>query len=236
MRRLLWPLVFLGVLILGWLAWRPGSRPAQPVTGQLQPAEASALDISKLPVAYAAHTFDPAAPPADMPPLAPNETAECDSNFQSSAIVRGETRKTDATHAALTVTNVKVTLRLSINLWLPKEAPQNLIDHEEGHRQISEHTYETADKLAERIASSYIGKQVEISGADLDAEARNALHQLAIEVTDEYNRELNPNPPQLLYDSITDHAKNGVVARNAVDHVLKNAPIESPGSPPSPGN
>jgi hypothetical protein len=228
-RRLILPVVFLGVLIVVSLAWRP-------LPSRRQLPDASALDISKLPVVFAAHTFDPAAPPADMPPLAPKEIAVCDSDFLSSAIVRGETRRTDATHAILTITHVKVTLQLKINLWLPTEAPQNLVDHEEGHRQISEHTYQTAEKLAERIAAAYIGKQIEITGTDLDDESRKMLHQLATEITDQYNKELNPNPPQLLYDSITDHAKNGVLARDAVDHVIKNAAIESPGSPASPGN
>jgi hypothetical protein len=225
LRRLLAFLIVLAFLmVLLWRLFRPS--PPRP-----QPADASPVTINKLPALFAAHTFDPAAPPPDMPLLAPHETAECDSNFQSSAIVRGEPRKADSTHATLTITDVKVTLRLSINLWLPKEAPQNLIDHEEGHRQISEHTYETADKLAERIAASYIGRQVDIAGADLDAESVRVLHQLAAEITSEYNRQLNPNPPQLLFDSITDHAKNGVNAKDAVDHVLKNAAVESPNSP-----
>ena len=227
LRRLILPIVLLVLLVLGWLASRaPSSR--------RQPPEATALTVNKLPVDFATHTFDPAAPPPEMPPLAPNETAECDSNFLSSANVRGQTQRIDATHAILTVTHVKVTLQLKVNLWLPKEAPQNLIDHEEGHRQIAEYSYQTADKLAERIAASYVGRQIEITGTDLDAESGNMLHQLAAEITDQYNRELNPSPPQLLYDSITDHAKNGVIARDAVDHVLKNAAVESPSAGATP--
>jgi len=221
LRNLFLLVTVLGALAIAWLAFKPAPL-RQPLP------EAPALAIDKEPVVFAAHTFDPEAPPpADMPPLAQHEIAACDSNFLSSAIVRGDTRKTDATHATLTVTHVKVTLQLKINLWLPDRAPQNLIDHEDGHRRISENTYQTADKLAERIAAGYIGKRIEITGTDLDAESRNTLHQLASEIAGEYNKELNPNPPQLLYDSITDHARNGVVARDAVDHVLKNASVEA---------
>jgi hypothetical protein len=220
LRRLILPLVLLALFVVGWLATRaPSTRRQLP--------EAPAVTVNKLPVYFTTHTFDTASPPADMPPLAPGETAECDSNFLSSANVRGETRKLDATHATLTVTDVKVTLQLRINLWLPREAPENLVEHEQGHRQIAEYSYQTADKLAERIAASYLGRQVDITGTDLDVEAGKMLHQLATEITGEYNRQLNPSPPQLLYDSITDHAKNGVVANNAVDHVLKNAAIDS---------
>jgi hypothetical protein len=50
---------------------------------------------------------------------------------------------------------------------------------------------------------------------------------LAVEITEEYNRELNTEPTQLLYDTITDHSRNGVVAQEAVDHALKNVSMES---------
>ncbi len=190
----------------------------------------------KEPVAFASHTFEPAAPPTDMPPLATGESAECDSNFLSRASVRGEPRKTDSTHATVTITQIKVMLQLHINIWLPTGATQTVIDHEEGHRQISEYYYQTADKLAERIAATYIGKQVEITGTDLDAESSKILLQVATDITDEYNKELNSGPPQLLYDAITDHARNGVVAKDAVDHALKNTAIESTQPTTNPGN
>jgi hypothetical protein len=219
-RRLIVPCVLLGVLVFGWFAGRKFS-------SQREVAQASKPTINKQPVAFANHTFDPAAPPADMPPLAPQETAECDSSFQSSASVRGESRKTDATHATVTVTQIKVILHLGINVWVPNSASQQVIDHEEGHRQISEFYYETADKLAERIATTYMGKRVEISGTDLDAESSKMLQQIATEITDEYNKELNPGPTQLFYDAISDHGRNGADAKDAVAHALKNVVIEA---------
>jgi hypothetical protein len=228
-RRFIVPFLLLGVLIVGWLTWRD-------LSSRRQLREAPVVTINKQPFTFASHTFDPAAPPTDMPPLAPGESAECDSNFMSNASVRGETRRTDATHATVTITQVKMMLQLNINIWLPTRATQNLIEHEEGHRQISEYSYQTADKLAERIAAGYIGKQVEISGTDLDAESSKTLQQLAAKITDEYNKELSPGPTQLLYDSITDHSRNGVVAKDAVDHALKNIAIESAQPTANPGN
>lgn len=162
-----------------------------------------------------------------MPPLAPGENAECDSEFRSSASVRGEPRQTDATHAIITITQVNMTLQLNINIWVPTGATQHVIEHEEGHRQISEYYYQTADKLAERIAAKYLGKQVEITGTDLGAESNKVLQQMATDITDEYGKELNPEPTQLLYDSITDHGRNEVVVKDAVAHALKNTTIES---------
>jgi hypothetical protein len=218
--------VFLGGLALGWLAWQHSSSPRQPT-------EAPVPTINKQPIAVATHTFDPAEPPAGMPLLAPGENAECDSDFRSSASVRGEPRQTDATHATITVTHVNMTLQLNINIWLPAGVTQHVIEHEEGHRQISEYYYQTADKLAERIAAKYLGRQIEIMGTDLNAESSKTLQQLAADITAEYGKELNPEPTQLLYDSITDHSRNEVVVKDAVAHALKNTTIESipPASP-----
>jgi hypothetical protein len=192
--------------------------------------------IIKQPIAFASHTFDPAAPTTAMPPLAPGENAECDANFLARASVRGQPRRTDGTNATITITQVMVTLQLQINIWLPTGATQIVGEHEEGHRQIAEYYYQTADKLAERIAATYIGKRVDVTGTDLDAESSKMLLQMANEITDEYTKEINSNPTQLLYDAITDHARNGVVARDAVDHALKNAAVEANQPTPNPGN
>src|SRR6267378_4183647 len=50
--------------------------------------------------------------------------------------------------ANLTITQITVTLQLNINIWVPTGVTQHVIEHEEGHRQVSEYYYQTADKLA----------------------------------------------------------------------------------------
>ena len=220
-RRLLVLFVLLAVLIVGWMSWRDRS-------SSRQLDEVAVPTIDKQPVIFATRTFDPAAPPADMPPLASGENAECDSNFQSSASVGGQTRQIDATHATVAVTQIKVTLQLHITIWVPADVTPHVIEHEEGHRQISEAYYRTADKLAERIAATYMGRHVDVDGTDLGAESNKMLQQMAADITAEYNKELNPEPAQLLYDTITDHSRNEVVVKDAVAHALKNVAIESP--------
>ena len=212
--------VLLGLLAFGWLACRNSSP-------RRLSSEASLPIVEKQPVAFAKHEFNPSSPPPDMPPLSSGENAECDSDFLSSASVRGEPRQMDPTHATVTITQIKVTLQLKINIWVPTDASQHLMEHEEGHRQISEYYYQTADKLAERIAAAYMGRQIEITSTDLSAESSRMLQQMASEITKEYNQQLNPNPTQLLFDSITDHSRNDVAAKDAVLHAIKNAAIEA---------
>ena len=228
-RPLLMLCMVLAALVFAWLAGRNSA-------SRQRFREAAAPVIIKQPVAVVNHTFDPTAPPANMPPLSGGEIAVCDSDFQSDASVRGESRQTDSTHATVTITQVKMTLQLNINIWVPTGATQRVTDHEEGHRQISEHYYQTADKLAEKIAARYLGRQVDIAGADLGAESTKMLQQIAHEITGEYNKELNPGPTQLLYDDIADHGRNDVVVQDAVAHAIKNMAVESPQPTANPGN
>jgi hypothetical protein len=220
LRRIIVVCVLLGALVFGWLKWRDAS-------SREQRKEAAGPTIHKLPVQIAQRTFDPANPPADMPSMTPGENAECDSNFVSSAVLSGDTQQADATHATVTITQIKITLQLDITIWTPADVSPHVIEHEDGHRQISEVYYQTADKVAERIAERYMGKQVDISGADLNAGSSKLLQQMAAEITAEYGKELNPEPAQLLYDSITDHSRNEVVVKDAVAHALKNVAVES---------
>jgi hypothetical protein len=212
--------VLLEALLIGWLSWW--------VSCNRLSKESPAVTINKRPVNFARRTFDPAHPPSDMPPLTEGEYAACDSDFLSNATVAGQSRQTDSTHAAVTVTHIKMDLQLNITIWLPNEVNQHVAEHEEGHRQIAEYYYQAADKLAERIATIYVGRQVDIAGAELQGESNKFLQQTAAAITADYSRELNPAPTQLLYDSITDHSRNEVVVNDAVTHAIKNAPIESP--------
>ena len=156
-----------------------------------------------------------------MPPMSPGELAVCDSNFTAKADVVGESQESDSTHATLTITGVKMTLGLTVAIWTPEGATDHVIEHEDGHRQISEYYYETADKLAAQIAAKYIGRRVPVEGTDLHAEITKTLQQLGAEITDEYDKELNPETTQLRYDAITDHARNDVSAKDAVAQAIR---------------
>jgi hypothetical protein len=217
-RRIILLCALLAGVIVGIYLWR-GS-PSQERTGPT-----SAPMIIKRPVNFVNRTFDPENPPPDMPQFSPGELAVCDSNFISDAHVAGEASETDSSHAIVTVTGVTVNLQLDITIWVPTAASDHVIEHEQGHREISEHFYESADKLAAKIAASYLGKKFEVSGADLHAELSKALQQMGADITEQYGRELNPNPTQLRYDAITDHSRNDVPAKYAVAQAISDKSV-----------
>src|SRR5580704_6783910 len=187
-------------------------------------AQTPGVTVIKQPANLAKRTFDPAKPPADMPPPTPGEDAECDSDFLSDANVGGLARQTDATHATVKISQIKVTLQRNMTIWTPIKVTQHVIEHEDGHRQISDYYYQTADNLAQRIAASYMGKQVVISGTDLRGELSKLLQKMGADITDEYNKELHVEQTQLRYDAITNHSRNEVVATAAVAQSLKEIP------------
>lgn len=214
-------------MLLGWTAvvfccCRSGSQASPPASS---PAP---IQVTRRPVNFTMRTFDPGAPPAEMPPLSPGEVAVCDSGFTSTAALTGENHGIDATHAMLTITGARITLEANITIWTPIEADAHVIEHEQGHRQISEYYYRTADKVAEQIAETYIGRQMPIAGTDLNAEATATLRGLASEFTDEYGKQLNPDPAQQLYDTITDHSRNETPVGDAVANAIKDAEITAP--------
>ncbi len=81
-----------------------------------------------------------------------------------------------------------------------------------------------------------MGRQIEITGTDLGAESSKMLQQIAADLTAEYNKELNPGPTQLLYDTITDHGRNDTVVKDAVAHAIQNVTVESAQPTTNPGN
>jgi hypothetical protein len=190
------------------------------------------VTIDKQPVNFTTRTFDPANPPSDMPAFSPGEEAVCDSNFLSNVTVDGRADQSDSTHETITITHVAVTLQLNVTIWVPTDASQHVIEHENGHRRISEYFYATADKVAGRIAQSYIGQSQVLTGSDLDAQYAAFLKQTGSDIAAKYGDELNPEPAQQQYDIITDYSRNGVAASDAVDQALKGAAA----SPSAPGN
>ncbi|HVO56541.1 MAG TPA: hypothetical protein VMT51_02480 [Dongiaceae bacterium] len=176
--------------------------------------------VLKEPVEFAQRIFDPTSPPAEMPPLGEGESAQCDSNFTSNASVGGQLFRIGASDGAVTVSQVKMTLGLKVTVWVPNDATQKVIEHEQGHRQISEHYYQTAEQIAAQVAREYAGRRVSVSGADLNAETQKVLQQLGEEITGEYSKRLAVNVAQQRYDELTDHSRNDTPVADAVAQAI----------------
>jgi hypothetical protein len=200
-------------------------------------AEQPQVEIVKMPAQVGTRYFDPKRPPRDRPPLRGPEEAVCAGDFLSDASVGAQAVQTDATHAKATINRIKVTLQLDMTVWLPNNPQKWTVEHEEGHRQISEYYYRNAEVVARRVADSYIGKTIEISGPDLRRALSAAVGKIAEEVTNEYNRQMPVETTQDRYDSITEHSRKDIPVPDAVAQALKETyPASSSVMPASDSN
>lgn len=184
-------------------------------------AEQSQVEIVKMPAQVGTRYFDPKRPPRDRPPLSGPEEAVYAGDFLSNASVGSQAQMTDATHAKATINQIKVTLQLNMTIWLPNNPQKWTVEHEEGHRQISEYYYQNAEVIARRIAESYIGKTFNISGGDLRRALSAAVGKIAEEITNEYNRQMPVETTQERYDRITEHSRKDIPVPDAVAQALK---------------
>ena len=184
-------------------------------------SEQPQVEIVKMPAQRNTRYFDPKSPPPDRPPLMGPEAAVSVGDFRSDASVGGQVMQIDATHAKARINRIKVTLQLNMTIWLPNNPQQRTVEHEEGHRQISEYYYRNADRIARRIAEPHFGKTIDLSGADLRHVLSTAIDKIAEEITVEYKRQMPVETTQARYDDITEHGRKEIPVPDAVAQALK---------------
>ena len=184
-------------------------------------AEPPQVEIVKMPAQVGTRYFDPDRPPRDRPPLTGPEEAVCVGDFLSDASVSGQVLQIDATHAKGTINRIKVTLQLNITTWLPNNPQKWTVEHEEGHRQISEYYYRNAEVVARQIAEASLGKTIDLSGADLRKALSAAIDKIAEDITKEYHRQMPVKTTQDRYDTITEHSRKEIPVADAVAQALK---------------
>src|SRR5690606_27881340 len=92
--------------------------------------------------------FDPRRPPESMPPLTPPEAAVCHYEFSIETGVDYSYEPYDGTSMMLRIDALTVVTNLKIEVWLPRNARRNLVEHEQAHRRICEYYYANAEAAA----------------------------------------------------------------------------------------
>jgi hypothetical protein len=184
-------------------------------------SEQPQVEIVKMPAQIGTRYFDPNRPPRDQPPLTGPEEAVCAGDFLSDASVGGQIMQIDATHAKARINRITVTLQLNVTTWLPNNPQKWIVEHEEGHRQISEYYYRNAEVIARRIAEPYLGKTIDLSGADLRHALSAAIDKIKEDITNEYKRQMSVETTQDRYDTITEHSRKEIPVPEAVAQALK---------------
>jgi hypothetical protein len=101
------------------------------------------------------HSFDPRNKPAEMPALEKDEAAVTKSVFGIESAFNVEVlnheERGGKTVGRFKVAGVNANLSLKVDIWNPNDAAKVIVEHEEGHRQISEYFYKDAQTVAERL-------------------------------------------------------------------------------------
>lgn len=172
------------------------------------------VKVEKKPAVVEYKTFDPANPPSDMPKLNEGETAATTYAFGCEGAVSVEMTQrilpNDKSFITYRVRKVTATLSLHIVVWLPEGANDKLKAHEEGHRQIAEKTYETADAVVRKVALKIDGRRVGGDGSSLEAaekKANEAIASLNNQLTVGYREQVTgpTDRVQVIYDELTAH-------------------------------
>jgi hypothetical protein len=189
-------------------------------------AAAQKVEINRHEAQIERKRFDPKNPPRDMPPLAKDEAAVCKSIFgiesAFSVEVVGEEKRGGKTLAKVKVAGVSANLSLKVAIWNPNDASKAIVEHEEGHRKISEHFYRDAEKIAEGLAREYVGKVYMAEGRDADEASRGAVDKALNELSQRYmgQTQVPSAKANEIFDEITSHGRN---QRITVEKAMKQA-------------
>lgn len=179
-------------------------------------AAQAAVKVEKTTPVVERKIFDPNDPPKDMPPRKGEEAAlcvyemTCPTNISVEAVAR--VGPGDKTTVLFNVRGVTCTLGLKVTIWVPSNATEKLIAHEDGHREIAERWYEKADAVIRTAAGKIDGKRAVGQNRSIDEAQRIAGEQLKAlnqQIADAFKSQVTDpaDRVQALYDEITEHGK-----------------------------
>lgn len=172
-------------------------------------------------------TFDPARPPAEMPPLGPGEAAVTSADFAVTAEMScrpvSERPSAGEVVARLRVESVSLTTSARITIWLPEGAPRALVEHEEGHRVISERFYADAERICRDAAAPIVGQVLAGKGASAAEAQREAIRIAAAELSRRCVSGIQAPAAEVnrIYDRITDHGRRSVPVDEAIRRAME---------------
>ena len=169
------------------------------------------VKVDKKPPVVERKTFDPRHPPKEMPTLHAGEDAvtsyELDSTTEISVSITKHDLPGGKCRMVYFVRSVKVTMTCHITVWLPEGASVKLKAHEEGHREITETEYKTAEVPVRKLAEKVDGRNVVGEAEDCEKAANEKLEALNRTIGEGYRHAVvePTGRVQAIYDELTAH-------------------------------
>lgn len=207
LRRLFhaWPLV-----VLLWLA------PAGPTLVHAAAPASVQVRVDAPVVAY--YTFPPGRPPPEAKELSGMEAGLCYTELSTEIRIGVEYPRFSIKKPVMTVTSIEFIVGAKITIWVEEGSKPEILDHENGHRTISEHYYQQAHPLARKLGENAVGRKLPLNGKPTDATVAAATEGLRTELLKEFETQIDRRNrfAQAAFDTITDHSRNDVPNKDAV--------------------
>lgn len=188
---------------------------------------AAQVKVAKAPAVVEKKTFDPKNRPPDTPAARGNEEGVVDAKFvvtTQPGFTPGTTKQgSDGKWTANVRTQqMGMQLTLKIHVWSPEGMSDQAKAHLDGHRQIVEDVYKTAEKVAAKLGQTYVGRGSKGTGDSTQAAQKDALKTLMESLASEYMAatEKRADRVQEIYDELTDF---GAKAAPSVADAIKQA-------------
>jgi len=162
--------------------------------------------------------FDPKRPPPEMPPLTPPEAGVCKTTFELSASVTYSAERLSGLTARIYIDGLDIVTRLRFDIYTALGAPAKLSAHEEGHRQIGEHYYGDATRIADEIGRRLIGVTFDGAGLDQESAQQNAFDKVIAEIQRDYMARMRTPSAAAneRFDEITSHGLDAIDEADAI--------------------
>lgn len=171
-------------------------------------------------VSYA--TFPPGRPPPEAKEVSGMEAGFCYTELSTEIRIGVEYPRFAIKKPVMTVTSVEFIVRARITVWVEEGSRPEILDHENGHRAISEHYYRQARPLARSLGERAVGRKVPLSGKPTDAVIASTTEKLRFELLAEFEKGIDQRNrfAQAVFDIITDHSRNDVPNKDAIAQAI----------------
>ena len=150
-------------------------------------SEGEPVSVSKAESTLETKRFDPDNPPPDVSKTFHGVTKwkfECPCEVKYKTLEKVDDN--GGCFVRVKVTGMKANLALPIVMWMPDSPPEGLKEHEDGHVQICQRVYAEADKIAEEIAATMIGKEYSGTGATVEDATKFASGIAVVDFSNEF--------------------------------------------------
>ena len=201
--------------------------------GWAAPRVIEGLTLEITPAHVERRTFDPKAPPAEMPALRPPEVGQCVYRFSCDMETRVTRTASAKPPTRAVVHGVKIVTRLEVVLWTPRGGDAAIGEHEEAHREICEYYYGHARAIAADIGRRMVGQSIPLRATGPE-DVREAVRRFQQSFISEYMRQTMDRctVAQEHFDRITDHSRRRVAIDAAIVQAIA---AESEARAPKPG-